>query len=135
MFERTFEAAGKLVPLQSGDYVLSDKDAHTMGVERKRWSDLLASVRDGRLKRQLPILSRSFSHPVLLLEGGYGRSRDGKIVVDGKTTGYSYASVQGLLNWARFHLGVQVVYTPDLAGTMEWLRITHSKAMRGCFGD
>ena len=51
--------------LAVGDYILSDR----VGAERKRISDFLQSIIDRRMFTQLEQLSKTFTHPVLILEG------------------------------------------------------------------
>lgn len=48
-----------------GDYRVDDR----LLVERKTWSDLVASIEDGRLFRQAHALAKGPLHPLLILEG------------------------------------------------------------------
>lgn len=48
-----------------GDYVLSDR----VGIERKAVDDFVSSLKDGRLFQQLGWLRKSFSRPVVIIEG------------------------------------------------------------------
>lgn len=56
--------------LDAGDYVIG-----SIGIERKTAGDFLQSIVDGRLLSQARILSETFDHPVIILEGVelYGR--------------------------------------------------------------
>jgi len=51
--------------LAVGDYILSDR----VGAERKRVSDFLQSIVDRRMFAQLEQLSKTFTCPVMILEG------------------------------------------------------------------
>lgn len=51
--------------LETGDYLLSNKVA----VERKTVSDLIASIFDGRLFKQVNALKQAYEKPILLIEG------------------------------------------------------------------
>jgi ERCC4-type nuclease len=51
--------------LHIGDYLLSDR----MAVERKTVTDLVNSIMDGRLFRQLYELRQEFEFPILIIEG------------------------------------------------------------------
>lgn len=51
--------------LEIGDYICSDR----VGIERKRISDFLASIKDQRLFRQMDGLAKCFERPLLILEG------------------------------------------------------------------
>ena len=51
--------------LETGDYLLSNKVA----VERKTVPDLVASIFDGRLFKQVKVLRQVYEKPILLIEG------------------------------------------------------------------
>ncbi len=97
------------VALPVGDYLL----AGTLLVERKTSSDFVASVRDGRLIRQLAALSRTSngSPPVLMLEG------DGS----GAIPSLGGPQRRGLLAWAVVSGGVSVVPSSGPADTAQLL--------------
>ncbi|NOZ76583.1 MAG: DEAD/DEAH box helicase [Euryarchaeota archaeon] len=52
--------------LDVADYILSDR----VGVERKTAADFVSSIMDKRLMEQAMALKRSFSRPLLIIEGG-----------------------------------------------------------------
>ena len=54
-----------LQPLVIADYIVSER----VGIERKAVSDLIASVKDGRLFDELIRLRNQFSVPMLIIEG------------------------------------------------------------------
>jgi ERCC4-type nuclease len=62
---RTFDAKIIEKKLDVADYIVSDR----VGIERKTVNDLLQSVLNQRLFRQLEDLSASFARPLLILEG------------------------------------------------------------------
>ena len=130
-----------VVPLEYGDFVVADKDGHTLGAERKTVNDFLSSISDGRLKRQIANMVERFSHRVILLEGGHLRTDDGMLittkVVGGlpsidRVTGWRSASFQGALWSLQNKHGFVVLPTADIDGSLEALRILHSRAIVGC---
>jgi ERCC4-type nuclease len=62
---RTYDARIIEQALDVADYIVSDR----VGIERKTVSDLLQSVIDQRLFRQLEDLSGTFDRPLLIVEG------------------------------------------------------------------
>ncbi|MGB1697303.1 MAG: ERCC4 domain-containing protein, partial [Thermoplasmatota archaeon] len=91
--------------LDIGDFVLSDR----IVVERKTWSDLLASLVDGRLFEQLKAL-QSYPKPILLLEGPMEGGR-----------GVSMEALHGAMASIVVDLGIPIMQTPDARTTAEWL--------------
>jgi len=57
--------------LKSADYVLTKtgKMKGSIGIERKTIDDLIASVKDGRLWKQVSLLCDTYQYPILLIEG------------------------------------------------------------------
>jgi len=61
---RQHQLAVEVMYLESGDYAFGE-----VGIERKTMSDLINSVTDRRLWKQLDTLRRTYAIPILLLEG------------------------------------------------------------------
>lgn len=55
----------EVASLSVGDYIVEDR----ITVERKTWTDLLQSLRSGRLFRQVAALKHRAERPVLIIEG------------------------------------------------------------------
>ncbi|MBN2330395.1 MAG: hypothetical protein JXC85_01140 [Candidatus Aenigmarchaeota archaeon] len=62
---RTYDARIIEKQLEVADYIVSDR----VGIERKTVNDLLQSVLDQRLFRQLELMSGTFEKPLLIIEG------------------------------------------------------------------
>jgi ERCC4-type nuclease len=117
--------------MATGDYVLTDRCEHTVGIERKSTSDLLNSLGDGRLKAQLTRLIGAFDVPVLLIEGNFGMASDLTLRVGTRTTAWRNAAVQ----MALFSLqgsGIYVLQTPSADGTVDTLRVLAKRATEHC---
>jgi ERCC4-type nuclease len=118
------------VRLSDGDYLIFDNDGCTVAVERKTATDLLGSLADGRLARQLTRLKDGYI-PVLLIEGILLMDPDGKVRTATFKTGWSHASVQGYL-WSLLEQGVRVMFTAGMVETVDALRILHNRGLTKC---
>jgi ERCC4-type nuclease len=88
------------------------------GVQRKEISDLLSSVFDGRLARELAQMS-ALSLKVLLLEGAVHWTQDGYLLSSNRS--WTRAQHDGLLWSVQLH-GCWTASTNNMAETAEWLR-------------
>ena len=95
--------------LEYGDLLVAADDGTMIAVERKTPSDLLGSIADGRLFAQLAGLVGVSRWAYLMVTGELSRGLDGKVIADGRPTGWGWASVQGALLQAQ-EMGVFVVY-------------------------
>lgn len=98
----------------------------TWGVQRKTWEDLIASVGDDRLVRevgQADVLDRR----VLMLEGRPVVTSDGKWLIGRRE--WTREQVAGL-QWSFMDRGWWVVRTDDLAGTVSTLRTLRAWSMK-----
>jgi ERCC4-type nuclease len=78
---RSLGLAAELVQLTYGDIAFESKDGLNIGIERKRLSDLIGSLRDGRLSgHQLPGLIKAYDYTWLIVEGEYKVNRAGQVV-------------------------------------------------------
>lgn len=94
--------------LKVGDIQAVTDDGCTLVFERKTPSDFLNSLRDDRLFPQLARMTeiRNACHridepltywPYLIITGQFLPGANGKVAVDGRETGWSFASVMGTL--------------------------------------
>jgi len=106
-------------PLKCGDCWLST-GTQTLVIERKTLSDLLASIRDGRLFDQAArMVSQSKWSYEVITELPVVRS--GLVFINGKLSDWKWASVQGALLTIQ-EMGVEVVWWPDgYVKCLEWL--------------
>jgi ERCC4-type nuclease len=89
-----------------------------VGVQRKEISDLLASVFDGRLAREMAQMA-PLGIKVLLLEGAVRWTQDGYLLSSNRA--WTRSQHDGLLWSAQLH-GCWVAQTNDQEETIEWLR-------------
>lgn len=83
------------------DYVVSDR----CGVERKGVSDLLGSIKDGRLFGQAESMARAYERPIIVLEGQMSRAF--------RRSRMSPASVYGALSSLALDFGFSIIPTED----------------------
>jgi ERCC4-type nuclease len=72
--------------LPAADYLLFDQDGHSIGIERKEISDLLGSLANNKVGRQVQSLLQ-FDRGILLIEGQWKAEIDGKMRVHGRLVG------------------------------------------------
>jgi ERCC4-type nuclease len=89
------------IQLKVGDYIVSDR----IGIERKRIPDLLQSVTDQRLFRQLEELADSYEKPLLILEGSPETLFTGRNMHPN--------SIRGALASITVDYSVPILWTPD----------------------
>jgi len=95
--------------LDCGDAWLIADDGNLLIVERKTPSDLLGSIKDGRLFQQVAAMRNQTKWAYLMITGLLAHTVDGMVKTDGRLTEWRYSSVQGaLLSVQEF--GVAVVY-------------------------
>jgi len=95
----------KTQSLDIADVIVS-KD---LAIERKTWTDFLASIRDGRLFEQLIRLTDTYSIPVLILEGFSDQVLE--------ISGMSLSSIYGALVYVACKMGVAVIPTRNIEDT------------------
>lgn len=129
----------KVLSLECADFVLFDRDGHSLGIERKAVSDLLGSlgkrqVGNGnvRLFDQLERMAATYSHRLLMVEGRLQFNVITKKVITGqRQSGWSHGSVQQQL-WKIQSEGTSILVTDDKWASADLLRILHNKAEAGC---
>lgn len=113
--------AGKvsLVPENYGcDVLIHSASYGPVGVQRKEINDLVSSLRDGRLGRQL-IAMKQLDLTVLLLEGKPRWTADGSLI--GNT---NYTRTQHLgVTWSVQSRGIWIASTDSLDDTIAWLSL------------
>jgi ERCC4-type nuclease len=108
------------VDLATGDFFDTDTG---LIVERKTVSDLLASIRDGRLYDQCRRMAAISDLAVLLVHGSLLADKDYKVIADGRTTRWSYWSIlMCLMSVQAGGVMVMMVKTTMLADALDKLR-------------
>lgn len=128
-------ASTLITALETADFVIRDgcPAPCLAAIERKKVSDLLESFRSGRLDKQLTRLRTQYTYPILLVEGGLRMNEDGKLICGrNRLTNWSHASIQMFLWSLQRREGVAVLFTHDIAGTADLVRILARRAAEGC---
>lgn len=120
----------EIATLHTGDYLIIDRDGHTVGIERKAISDFLGSFGDRRLRQQLTRLRRAY-RPILLLEGFYNVDQNMQIVLRKRQTGWYHLAVQMAL-FSIQNVGIRIIWTLGHETTVDVLRGLHQRAEKGC---
>ncbi len=95
--------------LDAGDLLATCDDGTLLAIERKTPDDLLNSIREDRLWSQLTGIRALSRWAYLMITGGLWTGPDGKVVADGRATGWSWAAIQGALLQAQ-EMGIFVVF-------------------------
>ena len=100
--------------LEHGDVLATTDDGALLAIERKTPSDLLSSVRSGRLWIQLAGMRQQTPWAYLVVQGTLAPRADGSVIVGnrGHGSGWTWASIQGALLKAQ-ELGCMVVHAAD----------------------
>ena len=106
--------------LEAGDFHIPGEPSFL--VERKTPVDLVSSVRDGRLWRELGKMKDSGAVPYLLVEG--------PLSLIERFTGWSQSSVAGLLVSVSDGWGVSVLWAPSQPWTVSYLLSMARRARR-----
>ena len=108
------------VPERHGaDFLIVGK-RNRIGVQRKEFpSDLLASLTDGRLYGQLPLL-RDLEHAVLVIEGRGRWTEDGELIAS-KYQRFTKTQFNGLLFSIMFEFGIPSMIVKDMDETEQVL--------------
>ena len=108
------------LPERFGCDVLWMAGGSRFGIQRKEWHDLLSSVEDGRLGKEVGMMAAASVRGVLVIEGSVRWTSEGQIV-----TGFGRPWTRE--QWFGVQLGVQleggwVVHTASLADTVAFVR-------------
>lgn len=117
--------------LPVGDFLIYDKCGHITAVERKNIADLLGSIADRRVYRQVRNL-KQFDRSILLVEGAWDVSPKGKIIIGARETGWFTSSVQMLLLSFQQKTGVMLIYAPNKNETPHVLKALVKQGQKDC---
>ena len=107
--------------LDAGDVIATCNDDHTLVIERKTPSDLLGSIKDGRLFQQCHKMRALSEFCYLAIIGRMDMVKENKVRVDGyRITGWNWDSVQGALLTIQ-EIGIGIVYGSDFKSCIERL--------------
>jgi ERCC4-type nuclease len=120
--------------LPVADYVIFDADGHTTGIERKAIRDLVSSISQNKLKRQVQALAQ-FDRGILLIEGQWGVDKEGALWVHNHRVGWAPQSIQAILLAIQEQTGAKVIHTTNYDETALFLRMLEHRAEKGCFWD
>ena len=101
-----------VVPLEAGDIWLSCDDAALVVIERKTALDFLNTLRADRLFMQAAKLREYSPWAYVAVTGQLASAANGKVIAEGRETGWEWSAVQGALLTVQ-ELGVAVVHVPS----------------------
>lgn len=125
-----------MFPEQHGCDISFVARAKMIGIQRKEIRDLFASVEEGRLQRQMDMMT-NLDEAYLIVEGEPRWSTDGKLL--GKRYGsrtWTEDAYTGVLLGVQ-HRGLHVLHTKDLPGTIrrvQYLEAWHLKESHSMLG-
>lgn len=99
------------------DFLITSKDLGIVGVQRKEINDLVASVRDGRIQREVAMM-KALGLGVFVIEGRIAWTTDGKLL--SKSSDWTIQQHYGVL-WSLQLEGYWIHSTSDMVGTYQWL--------------
>jgi ERCC4-type nuclease len=117
--------------LAASDYLIFDQDGHSIGIERKEIKDLVSSIAQRKLKRQLESLAQ-FDRGILLIEGMW-KVKDGGLYVHERRVGWPPQTIQAILLALQEQTGVKVLHTVNYDETILTLRMLEKRGEKGCF--
>lgn len=95
--------------LECGDLWASTDDGEMLIIERKTVSDLLSSIKDGRLFQQVTAIRAKSKWGYLMVTGALTHSLDGHVITENRTTGWRFDDVAGALLTVQ-ELGVSLIH-------------------------
>lgn len=95
--------------LDAGDLWASTSDGELLCIERKTPSDLLGSIKDGRLFQQCAAMRERSKWCYLMVTGVLAHTLDGHVITDNRSTGWRFGDVQGALLTVQ-EMGVSLIY-------------------------
>jgi len=103
---------------EKGADILAPTGKGLLGIQRKEVpSDFLASLEDGRLARELPLLTKGVDFPILLLEGMFIYDTEDCLRVGGRPTRYKRLGIKRLLRSVFYSYGIYVEHSSGLSDT------------------
>lgn len=122
--ESVLKGLGKLgckVQLAVGDYLFFTVNREKVIVERKAISDLLNSLRSGRLQEQVRNTITHADVPILLVEGFMTSTKEGRIRHKAGVSKWRYNAMQNFLMTAQL-AGMYVLHSPNTFFTPQILK-------------
>ena len=98
-----------IAPLPAGDLMIMTDSEDALLVERKTASDLLNTLRDDRLFPQVAKMVETTTFAYLAICGQLQPGPEGKVIADGRESGWAWASLQGALLTIQ-EMGVHILY-------------------------
>lgn len=98
--------------LDYGDMWVSTDDGQLLCVERKTPSDLLGSIKDKRIFQQCAGMRDKTPWAYVVVTGTLNCDNEGKVIANGRKTGWQWSSVQGALLSVQ-ELGVNIAYSQN----------------------
>lgn len=106
----TFDSVPKIVTaLEFGDAWITTDNGDLIVVERKTPTDLLGSIKDGRVFPQAKGLRERSKWAYVVVTGPLLCSQFGKVIADERVTGWDYNAIQGALLSIQ-EAGVGIIY-------------------------
>ncbi len=109
------------------DYLVFDKCGHVLGIERKAVDDLLSSIPQGKLKRQVGAL-REFDRQLLLVQGVWHLTPEGKVSINNRASAWMASTVQMILLGLQRFTGVHLLW---VSGEDELVQTIHALVRQG----
>jgi len=109
--EIALKLGDRVQPLPVSDYLFGSK-AGLVGVERKTVSDLVGSIYDKSLMRQLRRMTSVCSISVLLIEDWMGANDNGKVKCKGFQSNFDWKFIWNFLLSAQIELDVKLYMSP-----------------------
>ena len=119
-------------PEEYGCDILILGKGRRIGVQRKKFpEDFVSSLSDGRLERQLPLMT-NLSHRIIVLEGYGSWTSDGELIMPQSFNRHQLTrkSFQGLLFSIMFQFQIPVLQVADIDATVETLEILEAWAKK-----
>lgn len=134
LMQKAFGDRLDVCTLHQADYVITDVCGCCLGIERKRISDFLQSLKTGRLYKQIDRVATAYL-PVLLIEG-IARTHPSptgshRVIASGGTGAWSLGALQMAI-WSMQERGVRVTWTFGHEETVDTLRVLLQRADRRC---
>ncbi len=116
-------AVTSLLTEEKGADILAYTKQGLLGIQRKSVPhDLIRSIEDGRLVREMDLLQKSCKFCLLILEGKLRYWPDGHIFISKRINSrFTKAQIRGLLNDVKYIRGVGYDFTDDTQDTVAYI--------------
>lgn len=128
-----------VMALSCADFLLYDKDGHSLGIERKTAADLLSSLGatmangNHRIDDQLDRMAEAYTHRLLVVEGWPEFNRiTRKVSTPSRETGWYHSSLQMRVWSLLTTTDTSMLPTGDKWATADLLRTLHNRSLKGC---